>query len=189
MNLPEDAFSTHERRDRLFLRWFMGALLAFLAAYAAADALAFIPSRFSVRHYAKKASRFHLPDVYDDYDPDLVLGIAIGDTRYRFNYATRHAIVTRPLFGVTDWVVPETVELRGERFDVTALDTFALLHAEGVQTLSLPPSLHYTNAAENFPPKSLRTLAMRQPDGSERVYSGAALPVPLIPGDPSGAEP
>ena len=71
----------------------------------------------------------------------------------------------------------------------TALDTFALLHAEGVQTLSLPPSLHYTNAAENFPPKSLRTLAMRQPDGSERVYSGAALPVPLIPGDPSGAEP
>ena len=110
---------------------------------------------------------------YQEFDPDLCLGIAVGDTRYRFNYETRHAIVTRPLFGVRHWVVPDEVRYEGDVFTVTALDPFALLNATGVETVSLPPTLRHTNGAEALACRELRTLTLRLPGGGTRAFPQA----------------
>ena len=107
------------RRDRWALRLFLGACALLLGAYAVADAHGIVPRELSVRWRTQQRGRLNLDGRYTEFDPDLCLGIAIGDTRYRFNYASYHAIVTRPLFGVRRWVIPEEVRYEGDVFTVT----------------------------------------------------------------------
>lgn len=161
------------RRDRI-ARWlFLGCAAVLLGAYACADAAGVLPRELSVRWRSAHRGELDLDRRYAEFDPDLCLGIAVGDTRYRFNYATYHAIVTRPLFGVRHWVVPEEVRFEGDVFTVTALDPFALLNATGVETVSLPPTLRHTNGAEALACRELRTLTLRLPGGGARVFPQA----------------
>lgn len=161
------------RRDRWALRLFLGACALLLGAYAVADAHGIVPRELSVRWRTQQRGRLNLDGRYTEFDPDLCLGIAIGDTRYRFNYASYHAIVTRPLFGVRRWVIPEEVRYEGDVFTVTALDPFALLNAPDAETVSLPPTLRHTNGAEALAGKTLRTLTLRLPDGTARDFPSA----------------
>lgn len=161
------------RRDRIACWVLGGGSLAVFLAYFVADLAGMVPRELSVTWRSGLRGSSALSGRYEELDPDLFLGVAIGDSRYRLNYATGHAIVTRPRFGIADWVVPERVTYQGQTFTVTALDSFALLYAIGVRTISLPPTLRYTNGAEGMVCAELRTLAVRLPDGSERVFPRA----------------
>ncbi len=176
----EDPYAAHERRDRIVRRLLLGGLGGLLAAYLGADAAEMLPEALSVRAASRRRRHVEISGRYEDYDPDLMLGIAVGDTRFRLNYAKCHAIVTRPVFGVTEWVIPASFELQGRIFTVTALDPFALLNAQGVRTVSLPPTVRHTNQAERFPPDALERMILRQADGSERVLT-PPFPTPLLP--------
>ncbi len=179
MSAP-DRYAAHERRDRIVRRCVWGTLALLLGIYFCADTLYLLPEAVSIRAHTGNRNRIHIPDRYEEFDPDLVLGIAIGDTRFRLNHAHGRAIVTRPIFGVTHWVIPSTFDYQGRTFTVTALDPFALLNAQGVRTLSLPPTLRHTNEAENFPAETLETITLRLPDGAERILS-PPFPSPLLP--------
>lgn len=170
--LPEED-PARARRDRIALRLFLGGAAALLGAYFVADAAQLLPHAISVRWRSAHRGVLDLDGRYQEFDPDLCLGIAVGDTRYRFNYETRHAIVTRPLFGVRHWVVPDEVRYEGDVFTVTALDPFALLNATGVETVSLPPTLRHTNGAEALACRELRTLTLRLPGGGTRAFPQA----------------
>lgn len=176
----EDLYAARERRDRAVRRLLLGGLGVLLAGYLCADAAGVLPGAVSVRAHTRRRTRIDLPDRYEEYDPDLALGIAVGDTRFRLNHAKGRAIVTRPVFGVADWVIPSAFEWQGRTFTVTALDPFALLNAQGVRAVSLPPTLRHTNQAERFPPESLRRLTLRRADGAERVFA-PPFPIPLLP--------
>lgn len=176
----ENPYAEHERRDRAFCRALLGGFGGLLVAYLCADAAGVLPAAVSVRAATQRRNRVEISDRYEEYDPDLVLGIAVGDTRFRLNYAKCRAIVTRPVFGVTEWIIPSSFELQGRVFTVTALDPFAFLNAQGVHTISLPPTLRYTNQAERFSPETLRQVKLRRADGSETTLT-PPLPSPLIP--------
>lgn len=178
--LRESPYAAHERRDRLVRRLLLGGLGVVLVCYFFADAAELLPEAVSVRTRTLRRNRVEIPERYEEYDPDLVLGIAVGDTRFRLNYGKCRAVVTRPIHGVTEWIIPSTFELQGRVFTVTALDAFALLNAQGVHTVSLPPTLRYTNEAETCPAETLRTLILRQADGSERRLT-PPFPSPLLP--------
>ncbi len=180
-----DPYEGRARRDRLLGIALFGGLAVLLGCYWVADAVALVPEKFSVRYrrllrretrstsaeLALKSGGVLLDTRYEDYDPDLMLGVAIGDTRFRLNHAKHRALVTRPIFGIKDWVIPAQVQYQGATYTVTALDTFALLNASGVETLSLPASLEHINQADAFPPASLRVVTHRQADGSVRTYT------------------
>lgn len=177
--LHENPYAEHERRDRLMRRLLLGGLGALFMCYLIADAAELLPEAVSVRIHTRRRNHIEIPERYEEYDPDLVLGIAVGDTRFRLNYGKCHAIVTRPIHGVTEWVIPSRFELQGRVFTVTALDAFALLNAQGVRTVSLPPTLRYTNEAENCPAETIRALTLRLADGTERTLV-PPFPSPLI---------
>lgn len=171
---------TVERRDQLFRRCFLCLGGGLLVLYIVLDLCGCLPVAISVtqRSVERWRSLFgRLPDRYETFDPDLCLGIAVGDTRYRFNYPKRIAIVTRPLFGVTDWEIPEEVEYDGVRYDVCALDPFAFLNAVGVESIRVPASIRYTNGAEELPAETLRRVTLCLPEGGTRE---------VAPGEPFG---
>lgn len=178
--LRESPYEARERLDRLVWRWWVGGLGMLLTCYLLADAAEALPEAISVRAHTRRRNHIEIPERYEEYDPDLVLGIAVGDTRFRLNYGKCHAIVTRPIHGVTEWVIPSRFELQGRVFTVTALDAFALLNAQGVRTVSLPPTLRYTNEAENCPAETIRALTLRMADGTERTFE-PPFPSPLLP--------
>ncbi len=160
-----------ERRDRLVTRCFLWLLLPFTAAYFVADGMGFLPAAVSVRIRSERKSRADLFVKGDDSDPDTVLGIAIGDTRFRLNYTNAHAIVTRPLHGVEEWVIPSHFTYQGITFTVTALDSFALLHATQAHTISLPPTLLHLNDAPSLANDVLKHLYLRRPNGEITHYT------------------
>ena len=174
MRRPLSDGEARARRDKI-ARWVFGVCAVLLfGGYVVADFSGVLPREVSVRW--RSGLRFKTPDDltrYKNFDPDLVLGIAIGDTRYWLNHARHHAIVTRPCFWVTDWFVPERVEYEGETYAVTALHPAALLYAEGVTRVSLPPSLLYTNRAEEFVNTELDSLELRLSDGTVRAFPHA----------------
>lgn len=178
-----------ERRDRV-MRWLLfGVLGGLLAVYFCADVAGWVPPVYSVRERSRK---LFLPSAigerYDNFDPDLCLGVAIGETRYRLNYANGHAIVTRPLFGVTEWEIPERFTFQGQDFTVTALDPFALLNAVGVRTLSLPATLNWLNGATALATKDLQTITLRQEAQAPRTFY-PPFDALALPGDLEGAPP
>lgn len=158
------------RRDRLARRLFFGGSILFFGTYFLADAFGLLPDRYSFRYHAARVGRVSISDRYETFDPDLALGVAIGDTRYRFNYATHHAIVTRPLFGVENWVIPETVVYRDETFVVAALDTFAFLNATTVTRVELPKTLTYLNNSAQFAGEKITEILLHRPDGSSTRF-------------------
>lgn len=165
---------TQERRDKLFGRTLIFSGLALLVIYIVLDICGCLPEAISVTQRSIerfRALHARLPDRYETFDPDLCLGIAVGDTRYRFNYPKRIAIVTRPLFGVVNWVIPETVTYDGDTYVVCALDPFAFLNAVGVETILVPPSIRYTNGAEELPAETIKAVILRLPDGNLCTYA------------------
>lgn len=174
MKRPLTDEEARDRRDKI-ARWLFGACaILLLGGYVVADFSGIIPREVSVRW--RSGLRFQTPDDatrYKNFDPDLVLGIAIGDTRYWLNHPKRIAIVTRPCFWVTDWSIPERVEHEGTTYTVAALHPAALLYAEEVTRVSLPSTLLYTNRAEEFVNPELQTLELRLPDGSVETFPHA----------------
>ncbi len=169
------------RRDKIALWAFLAGTAALAAGYVAADFAGVVPRELSVRW--RSGMRFDnvWQGRFDDLDPARFLGIPIGETRYRLNFAEHVAIVTRPLSGVREWRIPERVEYGGESFEVTALDSFAFLNAAGVTHISLPPTLRYVNGAEQGINAELETLELRLPGGGAAPFpkgagfDGAAL--------------
>lgn len=181
-----DLEAQRARRDRIALRLFLGGMFVVLGMYFTADALGWIPARYSFRAYRGRGDG-SISGRYETFDPDLTLGIAVGETRYRFNYVTGHAIVTRPLFGVRQWRIPETVVYEGERFTVTALDTFAFLHATTVTSAELPATLQYLNNSAQFADERLTSITLHRPDGTAAVYT-PPFDTLTLPGDSAPPE-
>ena len=176
-----------EARDRLFLRGLVAVLAAALGLYLVCDLAGWVPARLSVQQRSRRRA-FPTPigERYESFDPDLCLGIAIGSTRYRLNYPLGHAIVTRPLFGVRDWEIPERFNHEGQSFEVTALDPFALLNAHDVRSVSLPPTMRWLNGAVALAGEALEEIRLRRRDGTEERFEPpftalAARPDPLFP--------
>lgn len=176
-----------EARDRLFLRGLVAVLAAALGLYVVCDLAGWVPARLSVQQRSRRRA-FPTPigERYESFDPDLCLGIAIGSTRYRLNYPLGHAIVTRPLFGVRDWEIPERFNHEGQSFEVTALDPFALLNATGVRSVSLPPTMRWLNGAVALACEELASITLRRRDGTEERFEPpftalAERPDPLFP--------
>ncbi|MEG1553038.1 MAG: hypothetical protein RR982_06840 [Kiritimatiellia bacterium] len=155
---------TVEMRDRWVLWSSLSVLGVALLSYFILDFLGALPMRYSMRDYARR--RAHPPTQLAEFDPDLVLGIPIGDTRFRLNWHNHHAIVMRPLMKVEEWVIPESFVYQGTTFTVTALDTFALLNAPTVRYVSLPPSIVYMNDAQTLMEASV-TLVTRPKKSAE----------------------
>lgn len=176
-----DLEAQRARRDRIALRLFLGTLVLVLSVYFTADALGWIPARCSFRAYRGRGDG-SISERYETFDPDLTLGIAIGETRYRFNYVTHHAIVTRPLFGVTRWRIPETVVYDGETFTVTALDTFAFLNATTVTSAELPATLQYLNNSAQFAGERMAAITLHRPDGTSDTFF-PPFDTLILPGD------
>ena len=174
MKRPLTDDEARKRRDKI-ARWLFGVCaVVLLGGYVVADFAGVVPKEVSVRW--RSGLHFDSPEDasrYKNFDPDLVLGIAIGDTRYWINHPKRIAIVTRPCFWVTDWTIPERVEHEGFTYTVAALHPAALLYAEGVTRVSLPSTLLYTNRAEEFVNPELQTLELRLPDGSTKTFPHA----------------
>ncbi len=142
-------------RDKIFLWALLLSIGSVVFAYSVMDFLGWIPPRYSVTAYtrAKRTPRI-LPG--DPGDPDLVLGVLIGDTRFRLNWGAHWAMVTRPGSHMLEtWIIPERFEYKGETFVVTALDSFALLNAPSVKFVSLPRTLEYMNEADTLAPKHM----------------------------------
>ncbi len=155
-----DDLTAQSRRDRLFRRIVLCAALLFTVPYALLDSFGVLPEAVSARHHINRRRNNNVSNTYRSYDPNLILGIAIGDTRYRFNYAEHFALVTRPLFGVEVWRIPETVEYEGETYTVTSLDTFALLHAITVRKVELPTTLRYFNGAPSIANETIEHISV-----------------------------
>ena len=176
--MSAEAERARDRRDRIF-RAVLIAVLALLALAGlwAADRYHWEAPRVERRTLPKaiegmddsRIRELMQPDRVATADPELALGTLVGDTRFRLNYATGRAIVMRPLHGVEEWIVPESFVHNGQRFRVVALDSFALLNAPTVTTVSFPASLEFTNYAARFCSDRLTQLVHRQPDGSERL--------------------
>ncbi len=150
-------------RDRVFIRGLLLGLLALVMLYTLLDFCGWLPEAVSVAWHTKARRHRSTDSSYGyghEYDPNLVLGVAIGDTRYRFNHAERFALVMRPLFGVTHWRIPETVDYEGTTYTVTSLDTFALLHALTVQEVYLPKTLRYFNQAPAIASKTIQQITV-----------------------------
>ncbi|MBQ9693171.1 MAG: hypothetical protein IJV69_00225, partial [Kiritimatiellae bacterium] len=109
------------KRDRLALRLLLWSFIPLLIGYFIADGCGLLPVAVSVRIRNERRGRQELCFAKDNIDPDTVLGIAIGDTRFRLNYTNGHAIVTRPVFGVEEWIIPAHFTYQGIPFTVTAL--------------------------------------------------------------------
>lgn len=155
------------KRDRLALRLLLWSFIPLLIGYFIADGCGLLPVAVSVRIRNERRGRQELCFAKDNIDPDTVLGIAIGDTRFRLNYTNGHAIVTRPVFGVEEWIIPAHFTYQGIPFTVTALDAFAILNAPHAHTISLPPTLEYFNGAPELAGEVLKHLIVRRADGSE----------------------
>lgn len=159
------------KRDRWARRIGWSLFGVALGSYLLCDSLGAVPEAWSVRlRSARRANPQPIDLGWGAYDPDLVLGVAIGDTRYRFNYAKSFAVVMRPLFGVTDWVVPEEVIYLGQRFRVTALDPFALMNATTVEQARFPRSLRWLNGAPALATQRLKRLVLEGRSGEEQVF-------------------
>ncbi len=152
-------------RDRVFLITIVVVFLTAAAGYVVLDLCGWLPDRFSAMWHSRQRREPKVPDTVLLYDPNLVLGVAIGDTRYRFNYKEHFALIMRPLFGVEDWVIPDHVEYLGETYTVTALDSFALLHATTVKTVRLPKSLLFFNEATDIASDTIETISVELPQG------------------------
>ena len=152
MRRPLSDGEARARRDKI-ARWVFGVCAVLLfGGYVVADFSGVLPREVSVRW--RSGLRFKTPDDltrYKNFDPDLVLGIAIGDTRYWLNHARHHAIVTRPCFWVTDWFVPERVEYEGVTTSLSALAKEFLGRNSGVQG-----PLHFTYEGERLSERRLR---------------------------------
>lgn len=172
MALPaEDA--ARIRRDRWMKRLAWVFLGGGLSLYLVCDWAGVVPAAWSVTRrseYAWREAPTEIGGRYDSFDPDLCLGVAIGDTRYRLNYANHRAVVTRPLFGITEWVVPATFTFQGEAWVVAALDPFALLNAHGVRRVTLPTDLLWTNGALALADGTIQEIVLRAPDGREETF-------------------
>ncbi len=166
-----DRESARTRRDRLLWRVVLLVFLVGIIGYGTLDAFGCWPDRFSLRWRAQHRTTPKVPKEVLLYDPNLVLGVAIGDTRYRFNHAEHFALITRPIFGVTDWVIPESVEYLDATYTVTALDSFALLHATTVKTVRLPESLLFFNDATDIASESIETISVALPQGGAYTRS------------------
>lgn len=159
------------RRDRFMVRLFAWLLVPVIALYIIIDCAGLVPATVSVRIRSEHKSRTELAVEVDDTDPDTVLGVAIGDTRFRLNYVNGHAIVTRPIHGVEEWIIPSHFDYQGTHFTVTALEAFALLHATHARVISLPPTLNYLNGAAELSNETLQHLYWRHADGSEEHFA------------------
>lgn len=172
MELPaEDA--ARIRRDCWMKRlaWFF--LGGGLTLYLVCDWAGVVPAAWSVMRrsaYDWREAPTEIGGRYDNFDPDLCLGVAIGETRYRLNYANHHAVVTRPLFGITDWEVPATFDFQGYTWLVSALDPFALLNAHGVRRVTLPTGLLWTNGALALADETIQEIVLRSPEGGEKTF-------------------
>ena len=159
------------KRDRIAVRVLLWSFLPFVIGYFIIDGIGLLPAAVSVRIRNDNRSRAALTVKANDIDPDTVLGIPIGDTRFRLNYANGHAIVTRPLFGVEEWIIPAHFTYQGIHFTVTALDTFAVLNATHAHTISLPPTIEHLNGAPELAGDPLNCLILRRADGSETRFT------------------
>lgn len=143
---------TEAGRDRGMLFGVLGLLICGSLAYALADARGWVPERFSVRHY--RASGVPVIRPGEPGDPDLVLGVPVGDTRFRLDWRHHEAMVMRPVDrDLEEWIIPSRFVYRGETFTVNALHSFALLYAPAVRRVSLPPTLEYLNEADTLAPE------------------------------------
>jgi hypothetical protein len=159
------------KRDRMAVRLLLWAFLPLVVLYFIVDGIGLLPAVVSVRIRAERRGRAELTVRTNNIDPDTVLGIPIGDTRFRLNYTNGHAIVTRPLFGVEEWIVPAHFTYQGMNFTVTALDTFAVLNATHAHTISLPPTIEHLNGAPELAGEALKCLILRREDGSETRFT------------------
>jgi hypothetical protein len=168
--MKENSFEiARAKRDKWVARILLWSLIPFTIAYFVADGLAWLPAPISVRIRNDRRNAVDPDYIGDGLDPDLVLGIAIGDTRFRLNYGNGHAIVTRPIMGVTDWVIPAHFTHQGTAFTVVALDPFAMLYATNARAISLPHTLIYDNDAPALANACLERLILRAADGTERL--------------------
>lgn len=144
---------TRRGRDRMMLFGALGLLLLGSVAYTVADAYGWIPDRLSARYYsARRGAPVIRPG--EPGDPDLVLGVPVGDARFRLNWRDHTAMVMRPVDqGLEDWVIPSRFVYRDETFTVIALHSFALLYAPKVRRVSLPPTLEWLNEADTMAPQ------------------------------------
>ncbi len=165
------------RRDRWVWRSLLALFVGAVLGYGVLDAYGLLPDRFSVKWHSQQRKKPRVPKEVRLYDPNLVLGVAIGDTRYRFNHEECFALITRPLFGVEHWVIPESVEYLGSTYTVTALDSFALLHAITVKSVRLPKSLLFFNNATEIASESIETIAVALPQGGEYARAREAFSI------------
>ena len=159
------------KRDLIAKRLILWSILPFALAYLVADSLELLPAAISVRIRNEHRNRVTSEYIGQGLDPDLVLGVAIGDTRFRLNHGNGHAIVTRPVTGVRDWLIPAHFTYQGTNFTVVALDPFAMLYATEARTISLPHTLIYDNGAPELANKCLEQLTWRTADGADRLIS------------------
>lgn len=154
------------KRDRFFRRVLCWSLIPLLVLYFIADGCGFVPAVVSVRIRNDRRNYIDPAQFGKGADPDRVLGIPIGDTRFRLNHGNGHAIVTRPIKGVQTWLIPAHFDYLGTHFTVVALDPFAFLYATEAETISLPHTLMYDNGAPQLANPCLKQLLLRKSDGS-----------------------
>ncbi len=152
---------TREQRDKLFTRILLCGLIGALALYALCDVVQIVPAPISVREQTQKRWRMAWKRLEeyrpgDEVDPDLVLGVLIGDTRFRLNWGEHWAMVMRPGDHTLEtWVIPERFTYKGEIFLVNSVHSFALLNAPAVKFLSLPRTIVEMNEAETLAPSTM----------------------------------
>lgn len=88
---------------------------------------------------------------HDNYDPDLYLGIPIGTTRYRFNHSEGYAIAMQQVDFTVDWIIPPKVVYDGVPYEVTAVDTFALIRNPKLRRVTFPHTARHLNCLDVMP--------------------------------------
>lgn len=181
-SLPRENFTTRDRRNSLFVRSMLLALLAIALLYALAATMGWLPphlmpgKRHAVDGIHGVPSNLLRTDV-STIDPEPYLGKAIAGTCFRFIHSKHVALVTRPdLYSPqrltsSTWTIPDQLSIQGEIYTITALEPTAFLYADGMTTISLPKTIKYLNNAHAFMRDELKTIEIRQKDADPIVLT------------------
>lgn len=131
------------KRDRYALYIGSGMLTAVLLFFLLGNIVGFLPESLRLSGGHGRGSGTAPGTV----DPDIELGIPIGDFRYRFS-SEGSALVTMPLtlhYKKETLIVPQTVEWQETIYTVTTISPTAFIYQRFLKTLLIPPTVTRRN--------------------------------------------
>lgn len=172
-DIPPEHFTAHDQRDQKVIRYgllAMGILFSgyLLAAFMGWLPRAITPGRQEVQTATEGLSNPYLKNLPQPIDPEPYLGVAYKGSRFRFDFAKQEAIVTRPDFQSENahprsiWIIPASVSYKGQSYTVTTLSATALLYADGITSVTFPPTLRNFNGAHELIKPELKTIILQR---------------------------